>query len=295
MGTSWSVEAYLPASLSPEGAERAIDAELARVIAEMSTWETDSFISRFNRAGANVWLDAPPDFVRVLTEGLRVAALSDGAFDPACGAAVEAWGFGPSGIVSAPPRVEGASWRDIRIEGARVLQPGVQLDFSGIAKGYAVDLVAAALRACGVPSGLVEIGGELKGWGVKEDGAPWWVALETPPDLVAQPEPVMLALHETAVASSGDYRRRRAFREREVSHTIDPATGAPAHEGAPAIVSVAHASCMTADALATALMVLGAVAGVRFADEHGIAARFVTRRDGAADERMTVALQTMLG
>lgn len=297
MGTSWSVEAYLPASVTAARAAEAVEAELAAVIAAMSTWEADSFISRFNRAPAGCWMEAPAAFIRVLTEGLRVAALSEGAFDPACGAAVEDWGFGPAGpVVDEPaPAPRGASWRDIRIEGARVFQPGVRLDFSGIAKGHAVDLAASALERLGAVSALVEIGGELKGWGVKADGAPWWVALETPPDAAAPAEPLMLALHGVAVATSGDWRRTRMVAGRPVSHTIDPATGAPLYGDAPAAVSVVHESCMTADALATALIVMGTQRGLAFAAHHGIAARIVTREAGRAAERLSPTLAAMLG
>lgn len=297
MGTNWSVDAYLPDGLTEFAARVAVEAELARVIDQMSTWEPDSFISRYAAAPVGSWLDAPDDFLRVLNEAIRVAEISCGAFDPACGALVDLWGFGPATVEDAPGAAARAraDWRAIRIDGARVLQPGgVQLDFSGIAKGYAVDLVAEALRRRGVASALVEIGGELKGWGIKADGSPWWVELETPPDLAGAPEGMILALHEIAVASSGDYRRRRALGGLEVSHTMNPATGAPLDHDAPAVVSVLHASCMTADALATALMVLGMEEGARFAAEQEIAARLVSRRAGAALEHITPALMAML-
>ncbi|MFT3808982.1 MAG: FAD:protein FMN transferase [Micropepsaceae bacterium] len=299
MGTTWSVQAFLPAALSFDAADTIIDGALAAVIGEMSQWEPDSFLSRFNAARAGAWLEAPQHFRRVLLEALRIADLSGGAFDPALGGFTELWGFGasqpspdaPSALALAGARGS-ATWREIAIEGARVYQPGLTLDFSGIAKGYAADLVAAALQAHGVPSALVEIGGELKGWGVKEDGAPWWVELESSPDMAA--EPLTIALHQAAIATSGDYRRARFLGGRRVSHTLDPRSGLPLDE-APAAASVVHASCMTADALATALMVMGAARGVSFAATHGIAARVVTRDPRQAAERLSPALASMLG
>lgn len=302
MGTGWQVDAWLPESHSSEALRCAIEAALERVNCQMSTWRPDSFISRYAAAEPGSWLDAPDDFLIVLAEALRIAELSGGAFDPACGALVDLWGFGPTPAAVAPDEATLAAvrrrrgWRDIRIDGARVFQPGgVQLDLSGIAKGYAVDLAAAVLRQCGAPAALIEIGGELTGWGVKDDGAPWWVHLETPPGLAVAPPRALLALHESAVASSGDYRRRRTFAGREVSHTLDPGTGAPLGSFAPAVVTVVHDSCMTADALATALCVLGMEAGADFAARHGVAARLVARAGDAANERITPALAAMLG
>ena len=298
MGTTWSVRAY---GTDTAAAQHAIKTCLAQVIADMSTWEPDAFISRFNTAPANTWHQAPADFLAVLTEALRIAALSDGAFDPACGALIDLWGFGPGGVASSLPapraiakaRSEG-DWRRLARDGTRVLQPGgLRLDFSGIAKGFAVDKVAQALTRLGLGAYLVEIGGELKGQGMKPDGTPWFVEFETPP-AAAAPEELVIALHAMAIASSGDYRRVRVQDGRRIAHTIDPRTGLPLGDDAPAAVSVVHPSCMTADGFATALGVLGLAEGMAFAARHDIAARFLMRdRDGLA-EHLSPALAAML-
>lgn len=297
MGTVWSAHLYGPPDAAPIRAR--IEALLDGVIAEMSSWSPLAFLMRFNAAPAGTWLEAPAGFRRVLAEAVRIAALTGGAFNPAAGALVDLWGFGPAsrhdapeaGDVAAAARTAGR-WRALAVENTSVLQPGLALDFSGIAKGYAVDLVAACLREAGAPSFLVDIGGELYGQGVKDDAMPWWVELEAPPG--ARAEPLVVALHGVAVATSGGYCRRRTLQGRTWTHTIDTRSGLPlAAAGAP-VVSVVHASCMTADALATALGVMGADEALAFATRHDIAARIVAGEAEGFAESLSPALAAML-
>ena len=310
MGTTWQVKlvaacASLPglkgevpagsAPGEPMGAgvdaeiEAAVQSILDDIVDQMSTWEPDSDISRFNRAPAGSRIVLPAAFARVLEHALAVARDSEGACDATVGAIVNAWGFGPGNAYRAdrfePPgeaRLAEAracsGWRRLRFDSASRLavQPGgLHLDFSAIAKGFAVDQIAAHLRMRGVGSYLVEVGGELRGAGVKPDGQPWWVALEPPgaPDAVAQ---TVVALHDLAVATSGDYRR---YFERDGAcfcHAIDPRTGRPVPPRV-ASVTVLHAECMAADALSTALMVMGPEKGIPWAERRGLAALFRLR------------------
>jgi thiamine biosynthesis lipoprotein len=164
-----------------------------------------------------------------------------------------------------------------------------RLDLSGIAKGYAVDLVARALRDAGSAAALVEIGGELSGYGVKPDGTPWWVAVDGDAGAEA---PIMAALHGLAIATSGC---ERCFTHagKSYSHTIDPRTGWPIDNGMIS-ATVLHESCMQADAYATALMVLGADAAIAFAETYGLAALVRHRTSGSLVERVSTQLQAML-
>ncbi|QUT08062.1 FAD:protein FMN transferase [Sphingobium phenoxybenzoativorans] len=293
MGTSWSARIAAPAAGLPDGVEAGILSVLASVIAQMSNWEPDSGISRFNRSAPGEWQPLPPDFLTVLHAGLHVAERSGGAFDPAIGDAVEAWGFGP-GASRSPSPLPAQSWRAIEIDGgrARRLAP-VALDFSGIAKGFAVDAVAGCLSDMGLRNFLVEIGGELRGSSVKPDGQPWWVDLEAPPGMTL---PVThVALCGLSVATSGDYRRYFEEGGKRYAHSIDPRTAAPIDNGV-ASVSVFHESAMIADAWATALTVLGVERGLALAADEGLAALMITRKeDGAAKEWMTPAFAAMLG
>lgn len=288
MGTNWSARTVDP----PADVDGIITAVLARVIAQMSNWEADSTVSRFNRLPAGQWMTLPKDMLTVLNAALDMARLSGGAFDPAIGHWVNKWGIGPvTGNIGADVGLP-SPWTCIQVESDRARRTAdVALDLSGIAKGFAVDAVASALRAAGAANFLVEIGGELRGDGIKPDIQPWWVDVESPPGLVV---PVLrVALSGLAIATSGDYRRFRRIDGRRLSHSIDPATASPIEEGV-ASVTVLHDSAMMADAWATAITVMGPEAGMTLATRHDLAARLVLRTAEGAREYMTPALAAML-
>lgn len=294
MGTSWSARIVG----APAGAQAGIEAVLARVIAQMSQWEPGSDLSQFNRGAPGMWRSLPPEFNVVLAAGLGVAEASGGAFDPAMGALAELWGFGAAGPTDAVPDAariaealrlggrNGIEYDPLLLRARRYGRAA--LDFSGIAKGYAVDAVAAHLRGLGLADWLVEIGGELRGSGIKPDGQPWWVDLEAVPGVAAPP--VRMALHGLAVATSGDYRRYFEVGGRRYAHTLDPRTGMPLDNGVVS-VSVLHGECMLADAWATALTVLGSEAGLALAEREGLAMRMVVR---GGREILSPALVAML-
>lgn len=287
MGTSWSARIVDP----PEECDAAIRAVLARVIDQMSNWEADSAISRFNRSPINMWATLPDEMLVVLRAGLEVARLSDGAFDPAVGQMVDAWGFGPGTGGQMARATPSPPWTAIEVDGSQARRlTDVTLDLSGIAKGFAVDAVVEALRGVGVDNALVEIGGELRGIGVKPDMQPWWVDLEAPPGLSVVP--LRVALSGLSVATSGDYRRFRIADGQRLSHSIDPATGRPVADAA-ACVTLLHDSAMMADAWATAILVAGPERGMAMAKRHGLAARMI-ERGTPPREHLSPALEAML-
>ncbi len=300
MGTTWNVRLVAAAQLAREPVLRAIQGALDEVVAQMSTWDAGSDLCRFNRAAAGAWQPLPDAFLEVIAAAREVAERSDGAFDPTAGALVDAWGFGPLAFAGLPHEADLArrrslaGWRRLDLDPARrsLLQPGgLALDLSAIAKGFGVDLVTRRLGALGFESYLVEVGGELRGTGVKPDGQPWWVRLEHP-DAGAE-ETTLLALHGLSVATSGDYRRWFEHEGARYSHTIDPRDGLPIRHGL-ASVTVIHASCMLADAWSTALNVLGPAAGPALANRLGLAARFLVRRGAGFDERTSAAFDDLL-
>jgi thiamine biosynthesis lipoprotein len=288
MGTSWRLLLAAEASQPMQAVGGRVQNTLDELERQMSHWRADSELSAFNRLAAGDSLALSADFDNVMRLATEIAEASDGAFDPALGDAVERWGFGPTGRYDSAgfrpdsrPSATGA-WREMGHDGARRWrQPGgCRLDLSAIAKGHAVDAVVAALREGGHHHLLFELGGELRGEGLKPDGQPWWVALERPPGASAL-SPLRVALTGQAVATSGDY--RQGYRDNDggwLSHTLDPRTGHPVIHGL-ASVSVLHPCCARADALATALFVMGPEEGLRWADRHGVAAWFVEGR--AAD------------
>ena len=288
MGSGWSARLMLPAGVHVD-LQTDLHAELDAVVAQMSHWDDDSLLARYNRAPGGSWHDLPPQFFAVIDYALSVQAMSGGAYDPAAGALVDLWGFGAAGrydqagfyAPAAPAIVDVLARRrsaqpQLNRDARRLLQPGgAQLDLSAVAKGYAVDCLAMCLERHGIHHYLVEAGGELRGAGVKSDGQPWWVEIEGVPDATAGQAP-LLALHGLAVATSGDYRRHFRHAGRRISHTLDPRSGQPIANGV-ASCTVIAATCMAADALSTAFTVLGPQAGMALAGREGIAARFLLR------------------
>ena len=308
MGTTWSVQLAAARNADLHALHAGIQARLDRVVAQMSTWDAGSDISAYNRAVAGSWHRIPAEFRIVLACALRIAEASDGAFDPSIGSLVGLWGFGADaahGDAPMPGEREAArdavDWRKIDLRDGELLQPGgVRLDLSAIAKGFGADAVVAGLREAGITGALVEVGGELHGYGRKPDGTPWRVLVEAGPEQDDHSlEPRVLELDGLAVATSGDRWHHYTVRdehgiERRYTHTLDPRSGAPV-EHAPAAVSVVANDAMHADAWATALTVLGEDAGMALAEREGLAVRYLARDgEGRLRERMTDAFRAHL-
>ncbi|CAL1690991.1 FAD:protein FMN transferase [Brevundimonas subvibrioides] len=303
MGTTWSVRLVAPSGLEQAAVEAAIQADLDAVIAVFSPWAHDSEIARFNAAPPGMWALSPALW-SVLDASMNLADDTDGAVDPTLGALVDLWGFGPPGPrpdtdplpseaeIAAALAVSG--WQGLRLhrDARAAMQPGgLKLDFSGIAKGHAVDRVSDTLTALGCNSHLVEIGGEMRGTGVKPDSQPWWIGLEPPPGAMI-PRSVA-GLVDIAVATSGDWRRAFQFDGILYPHTLDGRTGRPVANGV-ASVTVFHPSAMLADAWATALTVSGPEQGLALARAHGIAAQILTRTSEGVTEVLSPAFAAML-
>ena len=311
MGTTWSARVIAPPGSDKAVFRTAIEQELATVVGLFSPWEPSSEVSRFNNAPAGMWAVSQP-FWELLDAAMDLGDETNGAVDPTLGALVDLWGFGPPGPrspllpIPAAEEIETArrvsGWNRLRLnrQARGVVQmggpeeastAGMRLDFSGIAKGHAVDRVSDRLTALGATSHLIEIGGELKGRGVKPDAQPWWVELEAVAD---SPAPrTVVALLDLAVATSGDYRRAFTHDGRLYSHTLDGSTGRPVDNGL-ASVSVLHPSAMKADAYATALTVMGPFDGPEFAEAMNIAACFTQRTERGLVEQVTPAFAAMM-
>jgi FAD:protein FMN transferase len=306
MGCAWSVAGVMPDGTDDAQLAAGITSVLGQVVEQMSTWEPDSAITRFNRAAAGSWLPLPEDFALVLACALHVARASGGALDPTAGALVTLWGFGPAGryqqpgfVVPARDSIAAAlqrcGWQRLQVNTTtmQLRQPGgMELDLSAVAKGFAVDEVSRFLRRQGIEHHLVDIGGELRGAGMKPDGQPWWVDVQLPP-AVAGLTPTRIALHGLSVATSGDYLQGFSVNGRRYSHCIDPRSGWPVDNGV-CSVTVVHPDCMLADAWSTALMVLGAEAGPAVAESERIAAQWLVRAGDGCVERVSSEYQALV-
>lgn len=284
MGTSWSLQYWSEAD-PLEDLETVLSAELRRLDKEVfSTYAPESELSRLNRDESHA-TEVSADLFTVLQLAQEVHRQSGGAFDPTVGPLVRLWGFGPDAPAPGLPDEHslhmarakvGMSRLQLEEEGRRVARaPGIELDLSAIAKGYAVDVLAQLLHERGIDDYLLEIGGEVRVAGYKPDGSSWRIAIERPTEVEPQAFAVIDADGAAfALAGSGDYRNYRELNGKRYSHEIDPRTGWPVAHALRAVTVVAPKAAL-ADAWATALLVLGPEEGLRIADGLGLAAYFI--------------------
>lgn len=259
---------------------------LAEVDRQMSPWRPDSEISQFN-AGAAGGHGVSADTAHVTRAALGLAGASGGCFDPTVGPLVARWGFGPI--------TGGATgWGELSVEDTRIVKAraDLTLDLCGIAKGWALDRVAALAVAQGHKDLLIDIGGELAGIGTHPSGRPWQVAVENP--LAGHTDAAaFLALSDSAVATSGTRAQSYGVGGPDYGHIIDPVTGTPAR-GALRSVSVVAGDAMTADGWATALFAAGLEGGPELARRNAISALFLFETEGGLRRDLTGAMAGVL-
>jgi thiamine biosynthesis lipoprotein len=279
--------------------DQRIRAELDGIDARMSTWKPDSELSRFNASTSLDPFAVSRDTFEVFQWAVDLAALTGGAIDVTVTPLVDAWGFGPDGRQErqpTPAEIErlmasvGVGHLTLN-PGAltvRKARPDVRCDFSSLAPGYAADRVWTLLADRGFTDYLVDVGGELRTRGLNDAGAHWQIAIELPEPGGRRVDRV-IPVSDLAIATSGDYRNYHEVEGRRVTHIIDPRTGEPIRHRL-ASVTVIDELAVRADALSTALMVLGPEEGLAFARQHDLAAAFIIRdEDGGNFVRETTA------
>jgi len=297
MGTTYSLQlvGHAGKNALPTGS---IEATLNEIEATFSSYKPDSEISRFNASRTTDWFSVSQSVCELVERSQTLSARSDGAFDITVAPLVNAWGFGTDFDVREIPSTTKVQ-RLLDEVGHELLQTdcdkpairkslvGLSIDLSGIAKGYAVDALAGILEQRGIDRYLVEIGGEIRARGTNASGQPWAVAIEHPLTPGERP-PLVVHLHDGAVATSGDYRNFVEVDGRRYSHTIDPRSGYPVAHALTAVTVVSDTAAM-ADALATALLVLGPDEGFEFAERASVAAAFLIRE---GDDELAIRRST---
>ena len=306
MGTTFIVKVATESLAQAEQSrvESLVENELRTVNNKMSHYLEDSELSQFNRLRATTPFAVSPSTLEVFRYALEVSALTGGAFDITAGPLVNLWGFGPEERAKTRPsdaeieRARGRSGYDkLEIDGdigtVRKKRPDLYCDLSAIAKGYAVDRVAASLESNQRTNYMVEVGGEVRTSGTNASGDAWRIAIERP---AAGPRAIqrVVSLSGKAMATSGGYRNFYDIDGSRFSHTIDPRTGRPITNRL-AAVSVVDELAVRADALATGLLVLGPEEGYRLAVEQNIAGLFLIEEEaGEFQELATPAFQRLL-
>jgi len=289
MGTSYRVrimDAPHPI-LDKDSFQKEIDSLLLDVNMKMSTYIPTSEISRFNSSKSLQPFSVSDAFLFVFNKARKIYLETDGAFDPTVEPLVDLWGFGKLGRRDEPPSESEVLHLLGRVGMGKILfgqnfiqktLPEIQVDFSAIAKGYGVDAVAEYIGAKGYKDFLIEIGGEVVVKGLHGD-KPWRVGIDKPSieHPFAHTLEAILEISNEAIATSGDYRNYFIARDSLFSHTINPVTGRPVHNGV-ASATVIAPNCTLADALATSLMVLGERKGLAWIEKKpGVEAMLILR------------------
>jgi thiamine biosynthesis lipoprotein len=303
MGTTFSVKLVAPTDTpSRDDLSQQIHATLERVENLTSTYLVHSELSNLNSNRSTEWIEVTPELCGVIEQAVEVSRRTDGAFDITVGPLVNLWGFGPDGVVLEPPApsdVSAAMSRvgyshlhtDCSVPAVRKDIRDLYLDLSGWAKGFAVDEVATLLDGHALENYLVEIGGELRARGHNADEFKWSIAIEKPAFDERAPQTI-LRLTDCSVATSGDYRNYFAYEGIRYSHTIDARSGKPVSH-ALAAVTVIDDSAAFADAMATALLVLGPEAGPALAEQLELAAYFLVRGENGIEQVTTEGFLAM--
>lgn len=280
---------------------KGIDLRLQQVDQQMSTYLDTSEVSLFNQAQSRDAIAISEQTATVVAEALRLAELTGGALDITVAPLVNLWGFGPQQRADTIPSQQQlqsiapyVGYQKLQLTGNTLTKqhPQLSIDLSSIAKGYAVDQISEFLLQQGIADFLVEVGGEMRLHGHKQQQQPWVIAVEDPAE-ISHSAKQALVIGDLAIATSGDYRNYYEQNGQRFSHTIDPVTEQPITHNL-ASVSVIHASCMTADGLATALMVMGPEKALAFAQQHQLAVYLITRQGDAFSVTMSDAFKPFL-
>ncbi len=267
MGTTVELIVLAPDRSAAEKAVERAYGEIERIERLLSVRRADSAISEINRSAGKRPVRVDEETYRLIQESLRFSKMSRGAFDITVQGMAEIWDFRRDGFrVPGPDRVlkglERVGWSKIRLDESDssvfLEKEGMRISLGAIAKGYAADRAVGILRSSGIESGIVSAGGDLIAFGRKENGKVWKVGVRNPRD--HKKNICVLPASDRAVATSGDYERYRMVEGERVHHITDPRTGYPSKGCMSATVSAV--SAMEADALATAVFVLGPEAGL---------------------------------
>ena len=298
MGTDYIVKvSQIPENENWQKIADEIQERLDALEQMMSTFRQNSEVSQFNTStSAEDWFSVSKEIAQLVQTSLELSQLTEGAFDITIAPLVRHWGFG----AGASPQLVG-TFEELSSTAAllkertgyeklsvRLDPPALKkeiseltIDFSGIAKGFAVDCIAELLDAHNITDYLIEVGGETRSKGKRSPERDWIVGIEKPTIQFSGAQQAF-PLKNQSLATSGSYLQVRQIDGQQVSHLIDPRTGLPAQigrAGTDELVSAAvlAPNCTRADALATAMFVLGEQKGLELANRHKIAVLFLLK------------------
>ena len=247
---------------------------MKRIDLSLSTYVPASIISGINKNDTAVIVD--DHFINVFNQSIEVSEKTNGLFDVTVAPVINAWGFGFTkkanvDSVMIDSLLEFIGYKMVKLEGKKLVKqkPQSMLDFNAIAQGYTVDVLATYLESKGITNYLVELGGEVRAKGKKNKDKYWTVGIDQPNEIPTDGRPLqaIIKLKDRALATSGNYRKFYVEDGKKYAHIIDPYTGYPAKHNLLSATVLAN-DCMTADAYATAFMVMGLEKSKHFLSEH---------------------------
>ncbi|MEO6698186.1 MAG: FAD:protein FMN transferase [Paraperlucidibaca sp.] len=308
---AWQVSlAALPANISHEQLQAALQKRLDEANAVLSTYQPTTELMRFNRASVGEWHDISPTLLHALSRALQVSAqmgslaTAANAYDITIAPLVNLWGFGGSGKSTTVPSdaditqaLATVGWQSVQLESKRNRAQklkAVSIDLSSVGEGAAVDELSTALQSYGVKDFLISVAGTLKARGQRADGSPWRIAIERPDGSGSVEQ--LVSLGDGSLSTSGSYRNYFERNGVRYSHTIDPRTGRPiTHTGVSVtVVSPVSNDATLADAWATALSVLAPDAALAVADTLGLAIYVIERKGSGFVARHSAAFTAYL-
>ncbi len=303
MGGQYSVKALVNASTDLELLNAGVSKCLDKIESQMTVFNAMSVLMQFNHYPANEWFQLPQEMAENIKIALEIGALSHGALDITLSPLVELWGFGANGAISKQPSDKDLS-AITTILGHQNLQydPTNQrlrklvnctISLNSIAKGYGADQVGVYLKQQQIDNFMVEVAGEIVTAGHNGKGDKWRLAIEKPLLGISDAQQI-INISDMAVATSGDYRKYAELGGKRYSHVIDPITKRPI-DHALASVSVITCDAAKADALATAMLVMGEAKAVKFAEENQFAAYFIIKSDTGFKVQVSSEMQQYIG
>lgn len=303
MGTTYMVKFVTNESPELDVIREKIDTKLDKINMLMSTYINDSELQKFNTSQDHNWFKISNETLLVIKKAIEVSKQTDGEYDITAGPLINLWGFGPNKKPIKVPSLQeitetkskiGFDKININEENSSINKTtDIFVDLSSLAKGYGVDEISRVMKDLNFPNHLVEIGGEMKASGTKPNNKKWTVAIEKPlagTRKISRP----VELENMSIATSGDYRNFFEFDGKRFSHIISPKTGKPIEHNL-ASVTVIMDDCMSADAWATAFLVLGAKKAVEIANKIGIAAYLIVKNKDNFETITTKQFDLLLG
>ncbi|MFT5693906.1 MAG: thiamine biosynthesis lipoprotein [Oceanicoccus sp.] len=307
MGTSYSITVVEQESARTDQKklQLIVDTRLQTLNQQMSTYIPDSELSQFNRSLVDEPVAVSDELFDILMLSLELSWLSSGAFDVTVGPVVDLWGFGGGSdkIASVEIPVQAAIDEKLLQIGFQNMELNVasntvtktkdiNIDLSGIAKGYGVDKIREVLEAAGFKNFMVEIGGELYLEGNSDRGLPWKIAIEKPDGSFGKIHRAV-SISGRAMATSGDYRNYFEVAGVRYSHTIDPVSGRPIKHNTASVTVIAE-SAAYADGLATAINVMGADKGLQLAEQQNLAVYIIVKTSDGFEAKYSDAFKPYL-